>query len=110
MAGTAFPTRERMGPAPRWTVGAGCGDPRVTGSSALVNAATATPSDRWMSASSQGREALRALWRLVPRLDPLDLPGHPRAVERRHHSADGVRRALEHHLDPAVRQVRRRAH
>src|SRR3712207_2869091 len=109
MAGTAFPTREGMSPAPRRTVGAGCGNPRVTGLTPLVNATTAVPSDRWMSVPSQGGEALDPLRLLVPCLHPVDVPGHPGTVERGQHAADGVRRPLEDHLDPAVRQVLRGA-
>src|SRR5215211_7803772 len=98
MTEAAFPTREGMSPAPRRTVGAGCGTPRVTGLSPLVNAATAGPSPRGMSASSQGREALHPLYRLLAGLDALDVPGRPRPLQGGHHAADGVRRSLEDHL------------
>src|SRR4051812_31441496 len=102
MAGTAFPTREGMSPAPRRTVGAGCGDPSVTGSPPLVNAATGGPSSRWMSVSSQGREAVHSLRWLVPRLDEVDGTGDARAVQSGHDAVDGVHRSFEHHLDAAV--------
>src|SRR5690242_14364246 len=102
MTGTAFPTRVRGSPAPRRTVGAGCGTPRVTALAAPVNAAFGAPYHRWMSPCSQSRdgEAVHPLRRFLARLDPLHRPGRARTVQRGHRAADVVLRALEHHLDP----------
>src|SRR3954466_7558360 len=98
-----------MSPAPRRTVGAGCGAPRVTALSPLVNGRLEAPRDGVMSAWSHGREAVDPLRRLVARLDALDVPGRPRPPQRGEHAAGGVRRSFEYGLDAAVGQVRRRA-